>query len=291
MEERAGSEWNPQQLANQDTNTFLSPKRMLWPAMAAKVAAPQLFMHRWADIVVALLPPTRGSKRVAGRVGAALVQPDGKTGGSSEGKKLRSFSSDGRTMVLSRSSPRWGQGGPPGVCDRPLHEPTQIIDNMVLQQQGLPGAEAAQKASCGIHMCLMRQVAACKWRESQGFGSMLNIQIFNSSHPDVTEPRPFFSLCMAQIIHQLTHASQRVSSTVLTPMRVLAVSCLAVKSLNKSVCDRGEVEEERKERQWTATGESVSISCRWSRDAAQPLLVLLLLLLLRKTEWQKRSEH
>lgn len=35
-------------------------------------------------------------------------------------KTLRSLSSDGRTMVLSSSSPRrgQGQGGPPGVCGR-----------------------------------------------------------------------------------------------------------------------------------------------------------------------------
>lgn len=58
--------------------------------------------------------------RQQGSVTVALVKVDWRR------KTLRSLSSDGRTMVLSGSSPRQGQvqGGPTDFCDNPLQEPT-----------------------------------------------------------------------------------------------------------------------------------------------------------------------
>lgn len=58
-------------------------------------------------------------------------------------KTLRSLSSDGRTMVLSGSSLRrgQGQGGPPGVRD---HPPRRRY--VVLRRGGGHGAKTAQKA-------------------------------------------------------------------------------------------------------------------------------------------------
>lgn len=112
---------------------------------------------------------------------------------------------------------------------------------------------------------------------------------------------------MAQISLQLAHGSlshqrrhfffflatsQWVSSTAHPPYSALAEGCLAVyssESLNKSACNWGdakELEEEKRETK-TATGESVSISCRWSRDAIQLLLVLLLLLLRKESGGEK----
>lgn len=79
------------------------------------------------------------------------------------------------------------------------------------------------------------------------------------------------------------------------PYSALTDGCLAVnssESLNKSACNTGEekeLEEERRETK-TATGESISISCRRSLDAIQLLLVLLLLLLLRKESGGEKGD-
>lgn len=108
------------------------------------------------------------------------------------------------------------------------------------------------------------------------------------------------SLCMAQISPRLAHSSllnhRRRHFTFFSynlsmsffdcppPCSVAADGCLAVKSINQHETER---KRRRKDRRKTATGESLSTSCRWSCGAVQLLLVLLLLLL-RKREWQRR---
>lgn len=153
---------------------------------------------------------------------------------------------------------------------------------------------------------------ASKSRGSQQFSILLNIQPFNSFHPDATETQPVFCLCLPSawlrsvfswptvpyhtsgvtFFFFFLATSQWVSSTAHPPYSTLAEGCLAVyssESLNKSACNWGEakeLEEEKRETK-TATGESVSISCRWSRDAIQLLLVLLLLLLRKESGGEK----
>lgn len=90
----------------------------------------------------------------------------------------------------------------------------------------------------------------------------------------------------------ITPAASLITPTAHPPYSALADGCLAVyssESLNKSARNWGEAKELEEEKRETkaATGKSVSISCRWSRDAIQLLLVLLLLLLRKESGGEK----
>ncbi len=137
---------------------------------------------------------------------------------------------------------------------------------------------------------------ACKRRETQRFGSLLNIQIFNSFHPDATQPA--FCLCSAfhlrsagprilikpppaSLFYFFLHLNEfGMFAWLLTPLN---------RWTNQHVTE--EWRRRRKERKKTVTGESVSISCRWSRDAIQLLRVLLLLLLRKESGREQGREN
>lgn len=122
--------------------------------------------------------------------------------------------------------------------------------------------------------------------------SLSSVSAFPLHGSDQSSAGPRFLITPAASLFFFLATSQWVSSTAHPPYSALADGCLAVyssESLNKSACNWGdakELEEEKRETK-TATGESVSISCRWSRDAIQLLLVLLLLLLRKESGGEK----
>ncbi len=152
---------------------------------------------------------------------------------------------------------------------------------------------------------------AYKWRQSQWFGSLLNIQVFNSFHLDATETQSAVCLCSAFSLHGsdessagprflikalpaslfyffLLHLNEFLQLP--TPPTVLwLMAVLLLTPLNRWTNQHAGEEEKERERSKTATGESVSINCRWRLDAIQLLRVILLLLLLRKDSRGERE--
>lgn len=122
--------------------------------------------------------------------------------------------------------------------------------------------------------------------------SLSSVSAFPLHGSDQSSAGPRFLITPAASLFFFLATSQWVSSTAHPPYSALADGCLAVyssESLNKSACNWGEAKELEEEKRETkaATGESVSISCRWSLDAIQLLLVLLLLLLRKESGGEK----
>lgn len=137
-----------------------------------------------------------------------------------------------------------------------------------------------------------------------------HMQLFNSFHPDATEPQLAFcsafplqgsdqsstaqrfpvnllpaSLCplsykvWVQTLNEFLPLSSTSAAFLLT-----GVWLSTPRNLWINQHATGEKEERKGERWRMATGESVSISCRWTHDAVQLLLVLLLL-------WNRAAER
>lgn len=150
-------------------------------------------------------------------------------------KTFRSSSSDGRTMVLSGSSPLWvqGRGGPPGKrgCLNPHQDFTLwcCADQEVTMRaspEGVMGHRLSLMTGDAVrcHMeegpsldsaafcvklifpvllppCRLLLPQTYKWRELLRFSSLLNIRIFNSFHSDAIKTQLAFSHCTASPLH------------------------------------------------------------------------------------------